>query len=351
MPEPGAIVETMAAAIGRQRKMARMRLGPLHRAPTFPKIAPNDNTSEGARLMPIRLMENFRAIFYAPYYATHALGFYQREGVEVELQTSDVPGDAVPKLLDGSIDLTWGGPMRVMKAHDQDANSPLVSFCEVVSHDPFFLIGKRSAKPFQLADLAAKRFASVSEVPTPWMCLQQDLRDRGIDPAKLSRRADQAMTRNYVSLKAGDIDVMQTFEPFVSMAEKDGAGAVLYAASTRGPTAYTAFVATRAACAKHRDAFAAMTRATAKMLAWLQANPAEELAKAVAPFFPDVAPDILVNSLSRYKKAGLWSRETRMNPQGFARLAQSLHSGGFFGRMPGYDECVEPTLNGIEPGN
>ena len=49
------------------------------------------------------------------------------------------------------------------------------------------------------------------------------------------------------------------------------------------------------------------------------------------------------------RDAGLWSRETRMIPQGFARLAQSLHSGGFIARMPGYDECVEPTLNGIQP--
>ena len=43
--------------------------------------------------------------------------------------------------------------MRVMRAHDQDKHSPLVSFCEVVSHDPFFLIGKPRA-PFRLADLA-----------------------------------------------------------------------------------------------------------------------------------------------------------------------------------------------------
>ena len=96
--------------------------------------------------MPIRLMENFRAVFYAPYYATYALGFYKREGVDVELLTSDAPGDAVPKLIDGTIDLTWGGPMRVMRAHDQDKHSPLVSFCEVVSHDPFFLIGKKGAR-------------------------------------------------------------------------------------------------------------------------------------------------------------------------------------------------------------
>ncbi len=54
-----------------------------------------------------------------------------------------------------------------------------------------------------------------------------------------------------------------------------------------------------------------MTRATAKMLDWLYANPAEELAAAVASFFPDVPKDILASSLRRYKDAGLWSRETR----------------------------------------
>jgi NitT/TauT family transport system substrate-binding protein len=297
--------------------------------------------------MPIRLMENFRAVFYAPYYATVALGFYEREGVAVELMTSDNPGDAVPKLIDGSIDITWGGPMRVMKAHDQDKDSPLVSFCEVVSHDPFFLIGKRGTGAFRLADLARMRFASVAEVPTPWMCLQQDLRDLGLDPDKVPRFSDRAMARNYHALAAGDIDVMQAFEPFVSMAEQDGVGDILYAAGTRGPTAYTAFIVTRDACAKYRDEFAAMTRATAKMLAWLYANPADQLAKAVTTFFPDVPLDILSHSLGRYRDAGLWSRETRMIPQGFERLARSLHSGEFISRMPGYDECVELTLNGI----
>jgi NitT/TauT family transport system substrate-binding protein len=295
--------------------------------------------------MPIRLMENFRAVFYAPYYATYALGFYTREGVEVELLTSDAPGDAVPKLIDGTIDLTWGGPMRVMKAHDQDKHSPLVNFCEVVSHDPFFLIGRKGAQPFRLGDLQQMKFASVSEVPTPWQCLQHDLREQRIDPDALPRIADRAMTRNYHALMAGDLDVMQAFEPFASMAEQDNAGDILYAASTRGPTAYTAFIATREACTKYREEFTAMTRATAKMLAWVYATPAEEFATAVAGFFPDVPKQILANSLGRYREAGLWSRETGMNPQGFTRLGQSLHSGGFIARPPRYDECVELMLN------
>jgi hypothetical protein len=34
-----------------------------------------------------------------------------------------------------------------------------------------------------------------------------------------------------------------------------------------------------------------------------------------------------------------------MNPQGFSRLGQSLHSGGFIARMPSWDDCVHPNLN------
>ena len=92
--------------------------------------------------MRIKLAENFRAVFYAPFYATHALGFYADEGVSVELVNSAAPAATASALLDGTIDLTWGGPMRVMKARDKDADSPLVCFCEVVARDPFFLVGR-----------------------------------------------------------------------------------------------------------------------------------------------------------------------------------------------------------------
>jgi NitT/TauT family transport system substrate-binding protein len=179
------------------------------------------------------------------------------------------------------------------------------------------------------------------------MCLQQDLRDTGVDPDKLERISDRTMARNYEALVARDIDIIQACEPFISMAEKDRTGEILYAASTRGPTTYTAFIATRDACAKNRQELAAMVRATVKMLAWVYANPSEDLAKVVSEFFPKIPTDILVQSLKRYKNAVLWSRETRMFRQGFTQLARSLHSGGFVARVPIYEECVEPNLNDI----
>src|SRR5262245_64555865 len=77
--------------------------------------------------------------------------------------------------------------MRVMKAHDLKPSSPLVCFCEVVARDPFYLVGRHHRPEFQLRELASLRFARVAEVATPWMCLQQDLREQGVDLSRLDR--------------------------------------------------------------------------------------------------------------------------------------------------------------------
>jgi NitT/TauT family transport system substrate-binding protein len=290
----------------------------------------------------IRLMENFRAIFYAPYYAAHTLGFYANEGVDVELVSSDAPGDAIAHLANDTIDLTWGGPMRVMTAHDRDDQSPLVCFGEVVSRDPFFLIG--NFERFKLSDLARLRFAAVSEVPTPWMCLQHDLREADIDPAMITRISDRTMADNYAALRDGQLDVMQAFEPFASQAEMDRAGEILYAASSRGPTVYTAFIATRGKVAAHRDAFVTMTHALAKMQQWLYAHSGKELAEVVASFFSDVPQDLLARSLQRYLDAGLWARDPAMSKQGFERLGSSFLSGGSLKLAPIFENCVDVRL-------
>jgi NitT/TauT family transport system substrate-binding protein len=291
--------------------------------------------------MKIRLAENFRAVFYAPFYATQALGLYEREGVDIDFVRSSVPGDAVAGLLDGTVDLTWGGPMRVMRAHERQPDSPLACFCEVVSRDPFFLVGRNSGAPFRLADLPGRRLATVAEVPTPWMCLQHDLRLAGIDPEALTRVSDRPMPASVAALCDGRLEVAQLFEPYVSLALRAGAGDILYAASARGPTVYTSFIASRERIARDPEAFAAMTRAVAAMQVWLGNHGADELAAITAAYYPDVPPDILAGALRRYGEAGIWAGSPAMSREGFARLAESLVSGGFLRRMPSYEACVE----------
>jgi NitT/TauT family transport system substrate-binding protein len=294
--------------------------------------------------MRIKLAENFRAVFYAPFYAAQALGFYARESVDIELINSPAPGATASALLDGTIDVMWGGPMRVMKARDQDRASPLLCFCEVVGRDPFFLVGRGNASQFHLTDLTRLRFASVSEVPTPWLCLQQDLRDVGVDPDRLDRVGDRTMEANLEALRAGHLDVAQVFEPYASIALQTRGSNILYAASGRGPTSYTTFLATRRGIERHHIAFMAMTRAVALMEAWLAQASAEELAEVTASFYPNISREILVSSFRHYRAGAIWSRTPEVSRTGFERLAVSLLSGGYISKIPRYEDCVAQNL-------
>jgi NitT/TauT family transport system substrate-binding protein len=295
--------------------------------------------------MHVKLSENFRAVFYAPFYATHALGFYTAESVDVELLNSPAPATAAKGLLDGSIDISWGGPMRVMKARDEDPDSPMMCFCEVASRDPFFLVGKGDPAAFRLADLTKLKLGIVSEVPTPWLCLQHDLRLQGIDPARIDGATGRTMADNLEALRKGELDVVQMFEPYVSMALQNGACNVLYAANGRGPTVYTTFLASRDSIRRNRAAFEAMVRATRRTLTWVAEHSGAELADAVAPYYPHVTRELLATSLQRYHDAKLWARTPEVSREGFLRLADSLKSGGFISRRHVYEDCVDQSFH------
>lgn len=286
----------------------------------------------------LRLAENFRAVFYAPFYATFALGHFASEGLDVTLVDSAAPGGGPADVLEGNADVTWGGPMRVMKYRDE-GGPDLLCFCEVVRRDPFYLVGRPPEDGFDLRSLSQLRLGSVSEVPTPWLCLQQDLRDLGLDPERLSRTADRTMGANLAGLGRGDIDVAQVFEPFAEEGLSAGF-AILHAQSSRGPTSYTTFTTTPAGIRRHRDAFTSMTRAMARTQAWLSSNAAVDLAGAVGSFFPSIPADLLARSFARYMQAGVWADDTNVSREGFSRLAASLRSGGFISSLPDYDACV-----------
>jgi hypothetical protein len=87
-----------------------------------------------------------------------------------------------------------------------------------------------------------------------------------------------------------------------------------------------------------------MVRAVRRMQAWLGDHGGEELAAVVAPFYPDVAGDLLAIALRRYHEAGLWARRPEVSREGFAQLCASLLSGGFISRSYAYEDCVDQSL-------
>ena len=248
--------------------------------------------------MRLRLYENHRFVVYAPFYAAHAIGAYAAEGLTVELLPSPGVGLAEQALLDGAAEVIWAGPMRVMKHHDENPGSPLICFAEVICRDPFSIIGRYPNPDFRLADLAQMRIATVSEVPTPWLCLQEDLRQAGIDPARLDRVGDRSMAENLSALSEGRIEAAQFFEPVVEQALASGRGHLWYAASTRGHTTYTAFVTTRYRLVGDAEPLLRMVRAIRRTQQWISSRSAPEIAAAISSLFPAFHRGVLAAALA-----------------------------------------------------
>ena len=290
--------------------------------------------------MPLTLIENFRAVFYTPFYASFALDAYAAEGLDVRRVTSTDPAQTLHLLLSGQGDAAWGGPIRLL-LDNQQRHSNLVIFCEVVQRDPFFLVGRQPNAAFQLADLLHVRLATVSEVPTPWLCLQHDLRLAGLDPARLTRLTDRSMPDNLAALRTGEIEVMQAFQPFVEQAVEDGVGHIWYAAANRGLAAYTSWYTTRQFMAREPDTLLRMTRAMYRTQQWIATHSAAELAACVTSYFPDLALSTLTSAVQRYKTLGLWNRTPVMQPEGFVWLEAACHSAGYIQQRVSYAQCVD----------
>jgi NitT/TauT family transport system substrate-binding protein len=238
----------------------------------------------------------------------------------------------------------WGGPLRVMMTRDSEPRSDLVCFCDVVARDPFFIIGRERRPNFRFSDLQGLRFASVSEVPTPWICLADDIRRAGVDLEALDRIADRSMDQNEAALREGALDAVHAFQPHAERLISSGKGHVWYAAATRGLTAYTTLVTRRSVLEQRADELLRMTRAVHRTLGWFAATPAAEIAGKLQTYFPDVPTPLFAAAIDRYRKLKLWGSDPVIRREGYDRLHAAMRAAGALSKDIAFEDCVDTQL-------
>ena len=291
--------------------------------------------------MAITLIENFRAAFYAPFYAACALGAYDAEGLQVNIKASVSASETIQALLSGTGEVSWGGPIRLMQGLEKRSVRQPVIFCEVVGRDPFFLMGREPNPDFRFSDLLATKLAVVTEVPTPWMCLQDDLRRAGIDPRMIRLTPGRTMSENSVMLRSGEADVIQVFEPYATELTQSVAAHIWYAAATRGPTSYTTLNTTIDYAQRNPETLVATCRAMYRTLKWIAAHDGSALADAVCSYFPHVPAGTLAACYSVYRRLGIWNSTPIMSRQGFEWMRDAGLASGRLRHKFEYEDCAD----------
>jgi NitT/TauT family transport system substrate-binding protein len=192
--------------------------------------------------------------------------------------------------------------------------------------------------------LKGLRFATVSEVPTPWICLANDLRQAGVDPDSLNRVTDKTMGENEAALAAGKLDAIQVFQPYAERLIASGAGHVWNASATRGLTAYTTLVTRRGVLTQRAEEMQRMTRAIHRTLQWFAKAPAIEIAGLLKDYFPDVATPLFAACIDRYRKLGLWGPDPVIRREGYDRLHAAMRASGTLSRDIAFEACVDTAM-------
>ena len=288
----------------------------------------------------INAYENLRGLVYTPFYLGLAEGLFEAAGVELNATLSPSGEETAAGAAAGRVDVAWGGPMRVMRAHDRDPEADLVCFGLAVARDPFCLIARAGMPAFTPAALVGRRLAVATEAPTPWLLLQEDIRRAGADPASVVRADPVAPDAALEGLAEERYDYVLAFEPWPTLAEQSGQGVVVSEGARRGALAFTSFYGPRRFHDERPAAARALVDGLGRALARLRQIAPENAAAAVAPWFPEVGPAVVAASIARYQRLDLWPERPAMTADGFVRLKSALISGGFIVGDPAYERLT-----------
>lgn len=293
-------------------------------------------------LTTVNLNEVVRSIFYAPQYVAINKGFFEEQGLKIELTTGQGADKTMTALLSGQCDIGFAGPEASIYVYNQGKEDYAVIFAQLTQRDGSFLVARNNEADFKWEDTKGKIIIGGRPGGVPEMTLEYILKKHGVIPGKdVEVITNLQFTATAGAFKSGTGDYVALFEPTASMLEKENAGKIVSSIGEEsGEIAYTAYFTTKSFMEKDPELIQKFTDAFYKGQLWVQNHTAEEIAKEIKPFFPDAEDDILITVINRYKEIDAWCDNPITTPESFALLQEVMQSAGELDKIVEYDAII-----------
>lgn len=285
----------------------------------------------------IRLAEVTRSIFYAPQYVAISEGFFEEEGIEIDLTTTWGGDNTMTSLLAGGSDIALVGAETSIYVYAQEANDPAINFAALTQQDGTFLVSREKIDDFNWEMLKGSTFLGQRVGGMPQMVGEHVLRKHGIDPHNDLELIQNIDFGNIPSAFAsGTGDFVQLFEPTATQFELDGVGHIVASFGTEsGTVPYTGFMAKESFINENSDLIERFTRALYKAQKWVESSSNKEIAESIQPFFADTELEIIENVVNNYKSQGSYATTPRIKEEAWDNLQTIMEQSG---ELPMYVE-------------
>lgn len=298
-------------------------------------------------LKKIKVAEVAHSIFYAPQYVADALGYFEEEGLDVEIILASGADKVTAAVLSGDVQIGFCGSEATIYVYNQGEKDYLINFAGLTKRDGSFLVSREKIENFSVENLKGKYIIGGRKGGMPEMTLEYTLKENGIDPKKdVEIDTSIAFASMGGAFIGGTGDFVSLFEPNALQLEKQGYGYVVASLGKLGGVVpYTAYNAKKSYIEENADVIEGFTKAIQKGIDYVASHSDQEVAEVILNAFPDVSLNDLTEIIKRYRENDSWFSTTYINEEGFNHIQEIMESAGELEKRAPYNKLVDNTFS------
>ena len=294
----------------------------------------------------ITLSEVTHSVFYAPQYVAMELGFFEEEGLKIDMISGEGADKVMTSVISGAVDIGFSGPEAAIYIYNEGKADYASVFGQVTKRDGSFLVAREPDGDFAWKKLEGKHVLPGRKGGVPYMAFEYVVKQHGLNPG-VNVNFDNsiqfaAMTGAFLG---GTGDYVTVFEPTASSIEAEGKGYIVASiGEAAGEIPYTAYYALNSYIEKNPDIIQGFTNALYRGQKWVAEHTAKEIAEAIAPQFPDADLAIMEKAITRYKEIDAYATVPMMTEDSLGRLQTVMEAAGELSNKMPYDKIVDNTF-------
>lgn len=306
----------------------------------------NNNQND---LTKIRLNEVTHSIFYAPLYVAINNGYFEDDGIEIELTNGGGADKVMTALLSNDADIGLMGPEATIYVTEGGAKDKPVVFGQLTKRDGSFIVAKNNYTNFTLNDLKGKEIIGGRKGGVPAMTLEYAIKQAGLSIGtganEVNLRTDVAFNLTASVFDSTDADFCTLFEPTASeLCANKGYSIVASVGTVSGEVPYTAFTAKKGFLEENEKLAERFLRAVYRGYKLLLKASVDEIKTSLKPSFSGISDESIVKSIQSYIDVDAWVDNPAMTKQAFDRLQDIIISAGELDKKVEFDSVVDTKI-------
>lgn len=288
----------------------------------------------------IKVSEVTHSIFYTPFYVALEKGYFQEEGINIDLMLVSGSDNVAASVLSNDTQIGLAGPESAIFVYTGGEKDYLQVFAGLTKRDGQFILSRKD-KEFNWNDLEGKEILVGRSTGMPALSFMKALENKGIDKSKVKINTSIEFAELSGSFIGGEGDYVNLFEPLASKLENNKNGYVVESVGLiSGEFPYTAFYARKSYIKNNKDLLTKFSKALKKGMDYTLNNDSDKVATAIKKQFSDTNIETLSEMINRYKEADAWLSNPFIEEKFYNTIVELLENNNLINKPIYYKDMV-----------